>query len=317
MFYQHSNNVNINIVAYASANLDAHNPCSIHSIVAKDIKHMTQTSTTELLLDQVESILLQKNKTLDEEQIFKVAYKKMGGQVFGSGTTQDTLSTTCVKVSIRKTLANSIVRPIWEGSLIPISHANHDTLPIFAQHALPANNDASNQYETTASSLAFSIVLGDTVTKLQKDIIALREENEQLRVNANRWKGTAQRLNNQWQSEKSELTERFLTLFNQHKARHVETKKELDEVKGNQRFDRSSLGTSSEIHREERPEMRVDDEDEHDYETWDDDYVNRMAAGGSTQQKRRRKNPNAAAIRDVLRSDDEQDDGDNMEVAPL
>lgn len=279
---------------------------------------MTQTSTTELLLDQVESILLQKNKTLDEEQIFKAAYKKMGGQVFGSGT-QDTLSTTCVKVSIRKTLANSIVRPIWEGNLIPISHANYDTLPIFAQHALPANNNASNQYETTASSLAFSIILGDTVTKLQKDIIAMREENEQLRVNANRWKGTAQRLNNQWQSEKSELTERFLTLFNQHKARHVETKKELDVTKGNQRYDRSSLGNTSEIHRDVRPEMRVDDEDEHDYETWDDDYVNRMAAGSSTQQKRRRKNPNnAAAIRDVLRSDDEQEgDDDKMEVAPL
>ena len=151
-YYQHSNNIN-NLIGVLLTASTIH-PCSIHSIVAKDIKHMTQTSTTELLLDQVESILLQKNKTLDEEQIFKVAYKKMGGQVFGSGTTQDTLSTTCVKVSIRKTLANSIVRPIWEGNLIPISHANYDTLPIFAQHALPANNDASNQYEITASSLA-------------------------------------------------------------------------------------------------------------------------------------------------------------------
>ena len=174
---------------------------------------MTSTTSTEQLLDQVESILLQRNRSVDE--IFKVIYKMTGGQVFGG--TQDTTNTTCVKVSIRKTLANQIVRPIWEDNLIPISHANYDSLPVFARHALP-NNSASNQYET-ASSLAFSIILGDTITKLQKDITALREENEQLRINTGRWKGTAQKLNNEWQSEKSELTERFLTLFNQHKAR--------------------------------------------------------------------------------------------------
>ena len=279
---------------------------------------MTSITSTELLLDQVESILLQKNKTLDEDQIFKVAYKKIGGQVFGG--TQDTLNTTCVKVSIRKTLANSIVRPIWEGNLIPISHANYDSLPLFARHALPHNDSASNQYEETASSLSFSIILGDTITKLQKDITALREENEQLRVNAGRWKGTAQKLNNQWQSEKSELTERFLTLFNQHKARHVEIKKELDELKGNQRYDRSSLGSSSEMHHKERLEpSHLDDEDEHDYVVYDEEYVNRMAAGGtSMQQKRRRKNPNhAAAVKEMLKSDDEDEEMEDFHTGRL
>jgi hypothetical protein len=275
----------------------------LYSIAAKDIKHMSSTTSTEQLLDQVESILLQRNRTLDEHQIFKVAYKMTGGQVFGG--TQDTMNTTCVKVSIRKTLANQIVRPIWEGSLIPISHANYDSLPIFARHALP-NNSASNQYEN-ASSLAFSIILGDTITKLQKDITALREENEQLRINANRWKGTAQKLNNQWQSEKSELTERFLTLFNQHKGRHIETKKELDELKGNQRYERgggSSLKPPPHSDHKERPDMRPDDEDEHDYVLYDDDYVNRMAAGGDMQQKRRRKNSTTR----MFGSDDEDND---------
>ncbi len=99
----------------------------LYSIAAKDIKHMSFVDTDQLL-DQVESILLQRNRTADDDQIFKVAYKMTGGQVFGG--TQDTMNTTCVKVSIRKTLANQIVRPIWEGNLIPISHANYDTLPI-------------------------------------------------------------------------------------------------------------------------------------------------------------------------------------------
>ena len=267
---------------------------------------MTSTTSVEELLDQVQSILLQRNRSIDE--IFKVNYKMIGGQVFGG--TQDTMNTTCVKVSIRKTLANQIVRPIWEGNLIPISHANYDSLPIFARHALP-NNSASNQYET-ASSLAFSIILGDTITKLQKDITALREENEQLRINTGRWKGTAQKLNNQWQSEKSELTERFLTLFNQHKARHIETKKELDELKGNQRYEKgSSLKQPHSAHKD-RPEMRPDDEDEHDYVTYGDDYVNRMAAGGCVQQKRRRKNSTTGAtevqnVKDMFSSDEEED----------
>lgn len=263
---------------------------------------MTSANGTEQLLDQVESILLHKNKTVDEEQIFKVAYKKMGGQVFGG--TKDTMNTTCIKVSIRRTLVNQIVRPIWEGNLIPISHANYDHLPIFARHALPKNS-TSNPCET-ASSLAFSIILGDAITKLQKDITALREENERLRINSGRWKSTAQKLNNQWQSEKSELTERFLTLFNQHKARHVQTKKELDELKGNQRYERgsSSLTPRSEMHKE-RPEMRPDDEEEHDYVTYDDEYVNRMAAGGVIQQKRRRKNPDIMTdVKDMFSSDE-------------
>ena len=277
------------------------------SIAAKDIKHMSSTTSTEQLLDQVESILLQRNRTIDDEQIFKVNYKMTGGQVFGG--TQDSMNTTCVKVSIRKTLANQIVRPIWEGNLIPISHANYDSLPIFARHALPNNSGE------TATSLAFSIILGDTITKLQKDINALREENEQLRINTGRWKSTAQKLNNQWQSEKSELTERFLTLFNQHKARHVETKKELDELKGNRRYERgsSSLKQPHSAHKD-RPEMRPDDEDEHDYVTYDEDFVNRMAAGGAVQTKRRRKNSTTGAteevqnVKDMFSSDEEDND---------
>ena len=279
-----------------------------YSIAAKDIKHMTSESTPEQLLDKVESILLQRKRTVDEDQIFKVAYKMMGGQVFGG--TQDTTNTVCIKASIRKTLANQIVRPIWEGNLIPISHTNYDSLPVFiARHALPNNNNASDQFETP-SSLTFSIILGDTITKLQKDITALREENEQLKLNSNRWKGTAQKLNCQWQSEKSELTERFLTLFNEHKARHIETKKELDKLKGNQRYERGSTETLPLSAHKERPEARLDDEDEHDYATYDDDYVNRMAAGGLQNQKRRRKYVSATT---QFNSDDE-DEGHAMEV---
>ena len=268
---------------------------------------MSSTTSTEQLLDQVESILLQRNRSVDE--IFKVNYKMTGGQVFGG--TQDTMNTTCVKVSIRKTLANQIVRPIWEGNLIPICHANIDSLPVFARHALP--DSASNQYET-ASSLAFSIILGDTITKLQRDINALREENEQLRINTGRWKSTAQKLNNEWQSEKSELTERFLTLFNQHKARHIETKKELDELKGNQRYERGSSMKQPHSAHKDRPEMLPDDEDEHDYVTYDEDYVNRMAQGGVVQQKRRRMNSTPGAteevqnVKDMFSSDEEDND---------
>lgn len=283
---------------------------SIHSIAAKDIKHMSATTSTEQLLDQVESILLRRNSSVDEDQIFKVAYKMTGGQVLGGA--QDAMNTTCVKVSIRKTLANQVVRPIWEGNLIPISHANYESLPLFARHALPSSSSE------TASSLAFSIILGDTITKLQKDITALREENEQLRINTGRWKGTAQNLNNIWQSEKSDLTQRFLTLFNQHKARHVETKKELDELKGNQRYERGGSSLEQPPHsavHKERPEMLPDDEDEHDYNKWDDDYVNRMAAGGDVQQKKRRKNSTTGAteevekVKDMFSSDEDDDMG--------
>ena len=232
----------------------------------------------EELLGKVASILLS-----PDDDAFKVSYKRVEGQLFGGS--QDSKNTTSVKVSVRKIMAN-VVRPVWEGQLNNICHKCYDGLPLFARNALPeemSQNEAS-------SGLSFSVMLGDTINKLHKEIDALRTENKTLEANTLRWKSTSEKLSGQWESEKSELTERFLTLFNEHKARHVESLKELEQLKSKEQ--RGAERTGATIGNRDslggRPSLEVPDhEDEHDFAEYDDEMVDRLAAGRKSSQKRR------------------------------
>ena len=252
-----------------------------HSIARKNIRHMKSEEGKEL--EEVKSILLR-----PECEPFTVRYKLLHAQILGGS--QDSMCTTTIKLSIRKTLSNSIVRPVWEGQLNNICQSCYDDLPLFAQCALP---DEMNQTESS-SGLAFSLMLGDTINKLHKEIDALRTENKNLEANTLRWKSTSEKLSNQWESEKSELTGRFLTLFNEHKARHVETLKELNQVKGKkQRTDAPIIrsnqrSTSVSGNRRKSRDTLPDDEDQHDYAIYDDDEVNRLASGQRRQSSDRK-----------------------------
>lgn len=227
-------------------------------------------------LEKVTSILL-----CPDDEIFKVSYKWVRGQLVGGS--RDSESTTSVKVSIRKTCINNIVRPVWEGQLDNICHSCYDHLPLFARNALPGDTQTDS-----SSGLSFSVMLGDAIKKLHNKIHVLRTRNEQLEANTLRWKSTADKLSNEWESEKSELTDRFLTLFNEHKAQYVETKKELDRLKGNrsctERSDKAISNRNS--HQRTNKQTLSDDEDEHDYADYDDELVARLAKGASSTQRR-------------------------------
>ena len=256
-----------------------------NSIAPKDIRHMPSEEGNEL--ETVSAILLR-----PDDEIFKVSYKRQRGQLLGG--TNDSKNTTSIKVSIRKTCLNNVVRPVWEGNLNNIRHAYYDDLPIFARNAFP---DSAAQSESS-SGLASPLMLGDTINKLHKEIDALRTQNKQLEANTLRWKSTSEKLSNQWEDEKSELTARFLKLFNEHKARHVETFKELERLKGKkQRMEgiaTASHNRSSSITRKSRDSLLPNDEDEHDFMTYNDDEINRLAAGPN-MKKRNGTNQAAAA----------------------
>ncbi|KAL9186594.1 hypothetical protein ACHAXT_005832 [Thalassiosira profunda] len=282
------------------------------SLSLKDIRHMSTDEGREL--EEVTAILLR-----PDDDTYKTSYKRVEGQLVGGSN--DTKSTTSVKMSVRKTLANGIVRPVWQGQVHDICHAAYDDLPSFAKRARPDEERAN-----ASSGLSLSVALGDTVNKLHKEIEALRTENTQLESNTLRWKSTSDKLSNRWESEKSELTDRFLVLFNEHKSRHVKTQRELDQLKGKGKHtegavrERSSLG-SGKKNKEEFPDF----EDEHDYATYDKETVDRLAAGRSSCGKRPRPpesslgsvsgftNPHTGATEFAnpkeLFSSDEEDDG--------
>lgn len=266
------------------------------SIARKDIRHIV--SEVDQQLDKVASILL-----YPDGEIFKVSYKRVRVQLLGGS--HDSKNATSVKVSVRKTCMNNIVRPVWEGILNDICHYHYDDLPLFARNALP---DVMNQSECS-SGLSFSVMLGDTINKLHKEIDALRTKNKQLETNTLRWKSTSDKLSNQWENEKSELTDRFLTLFNEHKARHVETKKELDQLKTSRQRNEPISGTSNNRSSLGKSVEMPDHEDEHDVAEYDDEMVKRLAAGPSSTKRRSNAREPVASQKQKRQNSDSQTRG--------
>lgn len=237
-----------------------------YSIHRKDIRHISSDDGNEL--EKVTSVLLR-----DDDKSFKVHFKRVEGQIVGGSL--DSKNTTSVLVSIRKTCLNSIVRTVWEGHLNDICHSFYDDLPSFLRRA---------HCDRTAKSsgLALPILLGDTINELHNEIDALRSENKRLNENNLLWKSTAEKLSNQWETEKSELTERFLTLFNEHKARHLETRKELEHLQARQQ--KSDDTISNRVGFRKSRDKMPDDEDLHDYVTYNNEEVDRLAEGRSLKR---------------------------------
>lgn len=274
----------------------------------KDIRHLPSDGDEKEQLDKVASVLLR-----SDDDTFKVSYKRIRAQLLGGS--QDSNDTTSVEVSIRKTLLNNIVRPVWEGTLNDIGILNYRDLPLFARCAYPESD------QTDASSgLALPIMLGDTINRLHREIETLRNENKLLEDNTLRWKSTSEKLSNKWETEKSDLTDCFLTLFNEHKARHVEVMKELDQLKGKkQRISSSESIIDRTTAKRRSREMNAsntnnpDLHDDNDYVIYDNAEVNRLA-GCSTSKERNMtqiNNPHRAKEyshpKELFSSDDEDD----------
>jgi hypothetical protein len=257
------------------------------NIRGKDIRHMPSDIDEKEQLDKVASVLLR-----PDDETFKVSYKRIHAQLLGGS--QDSNDTTSIEVSIRKTLLNNIVRPVWEGILNDIGILCYQDLPLFARCAYPESDTTTDS--SSSSGLALPIMLGDTINRLHKEIETLRHDNRVLENNTLRWKSTSEKMSNKWENEKSDLTHRFLTLFNDHKARHVEVVKELDQLKGKKQ--RVVIGGSNErsiidrttVKRRSR-EMNAsstnnpDLHDDNDYVIYDNADVNRLAAGSSSTSK--------------------------------
>lgn len=239
-------------------------------------------------LDQVSDVLLHIEEIADmqrrnEQEKYKISFKRTEGQLLGGD--HDTTNTTSIKTAILKTCFNNLVRPVWEGLVIDVQHKDYENLPFFVQNALPDPSDESAVATFSSSGLAFPLMLGNTISKLQNEAELLRKQKQQLNIDALRWKNSLEKLTGKWEEEKMELTQNFLTLFNQHKARHMETRQKLEALT-KQSPENALVGTLSnkKLKRDER-EAVPDDEDNHDYADFDQDMVDRLAAGPDGRKK--------------------------------
>ena len=266
-------------------NDDTSGPNSIDTsscrVKLEDIKHMDREEDP---LSKVESILLK------PEEAFKVSYKQK--EVSLVGGSQDQTDATSVQVSIRKIFQNSVVRPVWEGYLKNVCHHSYDDLPLFVRTALPGPESQTAK----SSGLLFAQLLSSTVTKLHREHHIIVQESKGLEAKALRWKSTSEKLSGVWEREKSELTDRFLTLFNDHKRRHIETKEELDELKRKHGMDKvgptlngseekpaatedTSKGNENDKPARKSGRFDPDDEDVHDMPEYNAEMVRRYASG--------------------------------------
>mmetsp|Transcript_15447 Transcript_15447/g.32643 ORF Transcript_15447/g.32643 Transcript_15447/m.32643 type:complete len:390 (-) Transcript_15447:102-1271(-) len=204
-----------------------------------------------------------------------------------------------IVISIRKKIDN-LVRPVWKGDLKDIADTDNDSLPTFLRDTLHQKSSSSfhhlslsthfSEPSPASSGLAFSLLLGGEVAKLRNEIAALKKQKQKDESNAWYWKSTCDKIMNEWEREKSELTANFLTLFNEHKARHLETVKELESLKTKRHRmtayeNEKKEPASSRVLVKDR-EGFVDDEEGHDYAVYDRDYVARLAAGPVSKKTR-------------------------------
>jgi len=251
-------------------------------ISIKEIRNMSSDEGHEL--EKVMSILLCPDD--GDDDVFKVLYKRVEGQLFGDSYDSSNTTTRSVKVSVRKAcqgLSQGVVRPVWEGQCDDMCRSRCDDLPLFARNAFPEELSRKE----SSSGVIFPVMLGDAANVLLEELAALRTQNKTLEADTLRWKSTADKLSQTWEDEKSELTDRFLTLFNEHKARHVETLNELKVLKGQpQRAVERSLGTTASDRETIRPrigkEAFPDYEDDQELVEYDDAFVARLAASRGT-----------------------------------
>ncbi|KAL7520139.1 hypothetical protein ACHAWX_004884 [Stephanocyclus meneghinianus] len=251
-------------------------------IMSADIKQISHENLKSPL-DQVANILLYNkegtNGMIDrrhEQEKYKISYKRVEGQHLGGEF--DSTNNTSVKTSILKTCFNNLVRPVWEGSVNNVHHSNYERLPSFLRKTFPTSFRESTA-KPISSGLIFPLMLGNSISELQIEAESLRKQNKKFAADALRWKDTVDKLMGQWQIEKNELIQNFLILFNEHKARHLETRQKLDALT-KQSANNVAVGTlaNKNLSRKER-EAIVDDEDNHDHAVWDKEMVEQLAAG--------------------------------------
>lgn len=259
----------------------------VQRIKANEIKQMSHENE-KTPLDQVSDVLLYREELSDviqqnEQEKYKISYKRTESQLLGGD--HDATNATSVKIAILKTCFNNLVRPVWEGLSIDVQHEAYENLPSFVQNALPDPSDKSAVATFSSSGLAFPLMLGNTISKLQNEAESLQKQKQQLNVDALRWKNSLEKLTGKWEEEKMELTQNFLALFNQHKARHVETQQKLAALtKQSPQNELAGTLSNKRLKRDER-ETVPDDEDNHDYADFDQEMVDRLAAGLDGRKK--------------------------------
>mmetsp|Transcript_9227 Transcript_9227/g.20668 ORF Transcript_9227/g.20668 Transcript_9227/m.20668 type:complete len:487 (+) Transcript_9227:113-1573(+) len=154
-----------------------------------------------------------------------------------------------VKMVVRERLESGVVKVVWSGYLSSSSSAN---------------------------GFLFVSSLTCSLRDANIDIVQLRTELDKAKADMVGWKDTATKLDDKWQKEKDDLTERFLVLYNRVKKDLRNTRKELLDEKKKKENRVRPMVESALAPAEQLTSQNNDDEEEI---MWDADEVELLAAG--------------------------------------
>ena len=213
------------------------NRCVLHSIVNAH----TQSITTEDLKSTSDNA---------EDLTSLLLHDKSGITLsFGLIDLDDGTTPPKVKMVIRERLDSGVVKLVWSGDLSSSSSGN---------------------------AFLFVSSLTCSLRDANLDIVHLRSELEKAKDDMIGWKDTATKLDDRWQMEKDDLTERFLVLYNRVKKDLRSVRKELTEEKKKKEIRVRPMVESALAPAEKLAPQNNDDQEEI---IWDADEVELLAAG--------------------------------------
>eukprot|EP00550_Attheya_septentrionalis_P004968 CAMPEP_0198297086 /NCGR_PEP_ID=MMETSP1449-20131203/35360_1 /TAXON_ID=420275 /ORGANISM="Attheya septentrionalis, Strain CCMP2084" /LENGTH=482 /DNA_ID=CAMNT_0043997911 /DNA_START=132 /DNA_END=1577 /DNA_ORIENTATION=+ len=183
-----------------------------------------------------------------------------------------------IQMTIRERLSSGIVRLVWSGALKETKHE------LRLGHVPEDENDDSDSAGPSSSALPVAILLGNVLREFSNELDMTKRQSEQVASELAAWKDTATQLDAKWQTEKDELTQRFLVLLNRVKGDLRRTKNDLQRAQDIAKATPTNalIQPGTVVTEDQLLETAADDDD---YLLYDPEMVERLANGPSKSAK--------------------------------
>jgi hypothetical protein len=142
-------------------------------------------------------------------------------------------------------------------------------------------SDFLKQIDVGRGSLSFCSILGNCLNGAKDEIDALKKERDSIRTDLEGWKGTAEKLDRNWQNDKDALTHRFFELYQKTHDELVKSSQEVKSLKKQVAEARTSERPSK-PKAPVIPPVDLGHPDDVDFEQIDPEMLDNLAAGKRT-----------------------------------
>jgi hypothetical protein len=143
-------------------------------------------------------------------------------------------------------------------------------------------SDILEQIDAGRGSLSFCSILGNCLNEADDEIDALKTKIDSLQTNLEGWKYTAEKLDRNWQNDKDALTHRFFELYQKTHKELVKASQEVKSLKKQMQEASTSQRPSKPKPLPVIPPVDLGQPDDVDFELFDPEMVESLAAGKRT-----------------------------------